>query len=307
MIYLLYGSKSFNIKKEIEKIKKEFNPINISKYDLTTNTLKEAIEDANTISLFEEKKLIICENALIFTRGYNTESEILEEYLKNPNPNTTIIFINNHESIDGVKKITKEIKKVGTVLEFNNNYNPHDLIKKELKNYKISQANINMIIDRVGNNPLIIENEINKIKLYKNDDLTITDQDIINITTKTVDVDIFKLIDYIITNNKDKALELYHEMLKINEEPIKIIILLASQFRIMYQAKELLKQGMMKKDIASTLKIHPYRIELAIKNSQNYESKTLLKYLNYLADLDINIKTGKVNKDLALELFILNE
>ena len=32
----------------------------------------------------------------------------------------------------------------------------------------------------------------------------------------------------------------------------------------------------------------------------------LLKYLNDLADIDIGIKTGKKDKDLALELFILS-
>ena len=94
-------------------------------------------------------------------------------------------------------------------------------------------------------------------------------------------------------------------MLKINEEPLKIIIILAGQFRIMYQSKQLLKKGYTEKDIASILKIHPYRVKLAIQNARNYDSHILLKYLNDLADIDIGIKTGILNKDLALELFIL--
>ena len=305
MIYLLYGEKTFNIKKEIEKIKKDYDSLNISTYDLTNTDLKEVLEDANTISLFEDNKLIICENAVMFTRGNSKDSDILEKYLKNPNPNTKIIFTVNNETIDGVKKITKLIKKEGTVLEFNNNINPYNLVKNELKNYKISNNTINLLIDRVGNNPLTLENEINKIKIYKDSNLNINDEDIINLTTKKINTDIFKLIDYIVNKNKDKALEIYHQILKINEEPIKIIILLANQFRIMYQTKELLKKGIMKKDIASILKIHPYRVDIAIKNGRQYNSKTLLKYLNELADIDINIKTGKTNKDLALEMFIL--
>lgn len=306
MIYLLYGTKEFNIKKQIEKIEKNFDKLNISYYDLNNDALKNVIDDANTISLFDDKKLIICENATIFTRGNNKDSEIIEEYLKNPNPNTTLILTVYNETIDSVKKITKLIKKVGKVIEFNDNINPTDLVKNSLKNYKISSSTINLLIDRVGVNPLILENEINKIKIYK-DNETITDEDIINLTHKTVDIDIFKLIDYIVGNNKDKALEIYYEMLKINEEPIKIIIMLANQFRIMYQSKELLKKGLSEKDIATTLKIHPYRVKLALQNSRSYDSKTLLKYISDLADIDINIKTGKVNKDLALELFILKK
>lgn len=94
-------------------------------------------------------------------------------------------------------------------------------------------------------------------------------------------------------------------MIKIGEEPIMINILLAAQFRIMYQTKELLKKGLTKKDIVSILKIHPYRVDIAIKNGRNYESKTLLKHLEQLADIDINVKTGKINKNVALEMFIL--
>ena len=81
--------------------------------------------------------------------------------------------------------------------------------------------------------------------------------------------------------------------------------MLANQFRIMYQSKELLIKGYSEKDIASILKIHPYRVKLAIQNSRSYNSNTLLKYINDLADIDLNIKKGKLNKDLALELFIL--
>ena len=174
-----------------------------------------------------------------------------------------------------------------------------------LKDYNIDYKTIKLFIDRVGNNPLIIRSEINKIKIYKGNDKNITDEDIINLTTKLIEIEIFKLIDYIVRKNKEKALELYYEMLKMNEEPIKIIVILANQFRIMYQSKELLKKGYSEKDIASILKIHPYRVKLAIQNSRNYTSETLLKHLNDLADIDVGIKTGTLNKDLALELFIL--
>ena len=83
--------------------------------------------------------------------------------------------------------------------------------------------------------------------------------------------------------------------------------MLANQFRIMYQCKELLKKGLSEKDIATTLKIHPYRVKLAIQNSRKYSSELLLQYISDLADMDISIKTGQIDKALALELFILKK
>lgn len=305
MVYLLYGTKDFQIEEEIKKLSKGLDEMNINKYDLNNDMLSLAIEDAKTMSLFGDKKLVIIDNANMFTGSTSKDSEIVEEYLNHINENTTLVLIVHNDKLDTRKKITKLINKVGKVIAFNDELDMTNLVRRLLKDYNIDYKTINLFLDRVGNNPLIIQNEINKIKIYKENDKTITDEDILNLTTKLIEIDIFKLIDYIVRKDKEKALELYYEMLKMNEEPIKIIVILANQFRIMYQSKELLKKGYSEKDIANILKIHPYRVKLAIQNSRNYTSEVLLKNLNNLADIDIGIKTGILNKDLALELFIL--
>ena len=305
MVYLLYGTKDFEIEEEIKKLSKDIDEMNISKYDLNNDMLSLALEDAKTISLFGDKKLVIVDNANMFTGSTSKDSELIEEYLNHINENTTLVLIVHNDKLDTRKKITKLIKRVGKVQEFNDELDTTSLVRRLFKDYNIDYKTIQLFIDRVGNNPLIIQNEINKIKIYKDNDKNITEEDILNLTAKLIEIDIFKLIDYIVRKNKEKALELYYEMLKMNEEPIKIVVILANQFRIMYQSKELLKKGYSEKDIANTLKIHPYRVKLAIQNSRNYTSDILLKNLNALADIDIGIKTGTINKDLALELFIL--
>lgn len=305
MVYLLYGTEDFEIEEEIKKLSKDIDEMNISKYDLNNDMLSLALEDAKTMSLFGDKKLVIVDNANMFTGSTSKDSELIEEYLNHINENTTLVLIAHNDKLDTRKKITKLIKRVGKVQEFNDELDTTSLVRRLFKDYNIDYKTIQLFIDRVGNNPLIMQSEINKIKIYKDNDKNITEEDILNLTAKLIEIDIFKLIDYIVRKNKEKALELYYEMLKMNEEPIKIVVILANQFRIMYQSKELLKKGYSEKDIASTLKIHPYRVKLAIQNSRNYTSDILLKNLNALADIDIGIKTGTINKDLALELFIL--
>ena len=306
MVYLLYGTNDFAIQKEIEKITKDFDKMNISKYDLTEDDIKDVISDAETFSMFADSKVVIAENAAIFTSSGSGDLETLENYLAHINPNTILIFTVNEEKVDERKKITKKIKKDYKLISFNQNETPNSLVRNLLNDYNITSSNINLLIDRVGTNPLILENEVNKIKLYK-DDKTVTKEDIINLTTKRPEIDIFKLIDDIVMKNKDEALEIYNEMLKVNEEPLKIVILLASQFRLMYQAKELAKKGYSEKNISEVLKVHPYRVKLALQKGKKYKAETLLNYLSVLADIDIAIKTGKTDKNLALELFLLNE
>lgn len=311
MVYVLYGTVDYLIKKQVENILKEndIEQISISKYNLANELLKDIINDAESISLFTERKAILVENAYIFTGSNNKKNSeqdtiLLEKYLENNNSDTVLIFIVNNEKLDERKKITKLVKKYGTVKEFNH-VDTIEIVKTLFDNYQIKEDIIRYLIERVGDNISILSNEIEKIKLYKNDDKIITKEDVENLTSKSPEVNNFKLIDAIISKNKALAIELYEERLKLNEEPIAIIIALANQIRIMYQVKELYLMGHTEHDIANQLNIHPYRVKLASQNARKYDSNTLLRYLEELANLDINIKTGQVDKELGLELFIL--
>lgn len=311
MIYLLYGTENYLIKKEINKILEtnSIEEINISEYNLEIDSFKDIIEDANTISLFADKKVIIVNNSYIFT-GKSIKSdndpELFLDYFKNINPDSILIFTIETEKLDERKKLVKEIKKIGTVKDFNKTNDLTNVIKEMFGVYNVSFQDIRFMIDRCGNNLDILNQEINKIKIYKNEDKNVTLEDIINLTTKNIDIDIFNFVDTIVNKNKDKALETYKEMLVNGEEPIKILVILANQFRIIYQAKELYQKGYNGSDIATMIGIHPYRIKLALEKARNYDSKILLKYLEQLADLDYDIKVGNIDSSLGLELFILS-
>ena len=116
--------------------------MNINKYDLNNDLIKNAIEDAETISMFGDKKTVIVDNANMFTGITSKDSEIIEKYLNNININTNLIFIVHNEKLDTRKKITKLIKKVGTVKEFNEEISPINLVKNLFKNYNIENKTI---------------------------------------------------------------------------------------------------------------------------------------------------------------------
>jgi len=309
MIYILYGLQDYLINKKIKELTNNINQYEIEKFDLENSNLKEIIDSATTISLFSLNKTIIVYNSYVFSSTKKTceekEIEILQKYIENPNKDTTIIFVVSNEKLDSRKKIVSLAKKHCEIIEFNEVKNTEKIIEEMIKPYKINTNQIRLLINYTGDNLYMLENEINKLKTYKNDDL-ITDEDIINVTTKNINTDIFVLIDNIINKNIDEALTSYYELIKVGEEPIKILVLLANQFRLMYQVKELSKKGYRIYDIMDLLDQKQYPIQKAIQKGYNYDSKLLLDYLNKLSELDINIKTGKVDKNIGLELFILN-
>jgi len=310
MVYLLYGDELFLIKENIKKIIKSTDDINIVKYDLESTNLKNILEDADSISMFDDKKVIIVENSFIFIRTtkktIEQPTELLEQYLNNINPDTILIFITNSQKLDSVKKIVKLIKEKGKVIECNKPSNINLAVKNMFEDYIITDDLIQLFINRVGNNLDIISQEVEKLKVYKIEDKKIIKEDILNLTTKSIDTDIFSFIDNIIKKNKKEALDTYYELLKLGEEPIKIIIMLANKFRLMYQACILRSKGNKTYDIASILGVHEYPVKLALETASIYDLNVILDFIKKLAKLDEDIKIGNVDAKLALELFIIN-
>lgn len=312
MVYVFYGLNDFFIKKQIDKIKIEnhIDSVSYMKYDLENTNLSDIIMHANEIDLFGNKKMILVENSYVFTGTTNKklpeqDVSILENYFNHINPDTILIFTIFKEKLDERKKIFKISKEKGFLKEYNKIDDISKVVADMFSPYHIDKNDLLFFIQRVGENLSILEQEVSKIKLYKDKDLKITKEDIILLTSKNIDTDIFNLIENIIVSNKEKALESYHEMLRMGEEPIMILVMLANQFRMIYQVKSLYKFGYSEKDISKELNVHWYPVRKAIAKMNQFDLKKLLHYLYRLSELDIQIKTGKLDKEIALELFIL--
>ena len=312
MIYLLYGKEELLIQKEIDNIKKEneLNDLDVNEYELDTVSLKEALEDAETISFFHDKKAVIL-NHCTFLTGTTKKGSIeqpitlLEEYIKHPNPSTILILVVFSEKLDERKKIVKMLKKEVIIKELNQVANQEQFVKDLFHGYQISRDDLNLFQKKVGNHLELLEQEAEKLKMASFQEKTIATELIQDITIQTIDLDIFGLIEAILLKQKEKAMMMLDEMIKRGEEPLMILIMLANQFRIIYQAKELYQKGYTEKNIASMLSIHPFRIKKALEKGRMFSSEILLSYIKQLAELDYQIKNGGINKRLGLELFLL--
>lgn len=300
-LYLFYGNNKTIINNKINNIVDKYNIVenNIIKYDLEDN-LDNIIEEASMISLFGDTKLIIINT----TFKEEIDIDKLEDYLKNYNTNSYLVFVSN-DKIDTRRKLYKLITKYGTVEDVSNDNNYiRSYIKEYIKDYKID---INYFLSKVNDDLDNIKNELDKLMLYKLEDKNITNNDIDDLVISNIEDDIFALTDSVINRNIDRSLELYNKFMEKNYEPIYIIGLLGNQFTLLYQVKKLYNMGKNNNDIASILNVHPYRVKLAIQNSYYYTESDLIKYIYKLANLDKDIKTGNIDKTLGLELFLINK
>lgn len=307
--YLIITNDSVTIDEEIKKILNDakLTEENVIRYDLSEVLLDNVIEELNTYGLFTDNKVVIAHSCEFLT-GSNKKSQLpqdeklLEDYINNPNPLNILIII--CDKLDERKKINKLLKEKCTVIE--SNLSIEDKIKKELEDYKMDFKTINYLIGYLNNDNQRIITELRKLKMYKYDEKVITIPDIDEIVLKEFDDNVFSLIDSIVKKNIKKSFEIYEELTSRGEDINKIVIMTTDQFRLIYKAKLLINEGKSKDMITSILKIHPYRVKLAMEASYNFTNMELIRYIKTLGQIDINTKMGVSPNNYGFDLFLLN-
>ena len=303
--YLIYGDEDYFINKEINKLKSKYKDYDLIIYDMLEENINAAIRDASMVSLFSSNKLIICENSIFLTTSkcdIDHDTASLLKYINSESECVLVLIVNGE--LDNRKKVVKELNKCN-VIKCNKLKEYNTFVRNYCKEngYTIDSDAINLFLEKLTDNLYIISNELDKLFIYK-EDKNINKDDVELVTSKIINSNIFDLINAIVKKNIDKSLELYDDLLLINEEEIKLIVTLANQFRLIYQVKTMFKKGFTELDISKKLDVHPYRIKLS--NEVNITLDECLLYLKKLSLLDEEIKTGKIDKKVGFEKFILS-
>lgn len=302
-LYLIISNDKVVSDLKVSEILKKNKDASILRYDLEEVPIENLIEDLDTYNFLENKKIVIGLHASFLASDkkdivtHNITS--LEKYIKNPNPDNILILV--ADSVDKKKKIVKLLLEECEVIE--GECSSKDIIKNNLDDYQMDSKSIDLLIEYCQDKERII-NELEKLKLYKLEDKIITVSDIEKIVSKNIDDNIFTLIDYIINGRKKEAYEIYNELLLHGEQVANIIPKLANKIRLIYQVKVFLKEGKSDLEISKLLKSHPYPIKLARESSYKYSESLILEYLDKLATLDYNLKSGKSDPSIIFETFI---
>ena len=87
-----------------------------------------------------------------------------------------------------------------------------------------------------GINFNIVSQEIEKLILFLGDRPTIK-QDVNQIINRSLEQNVFLLTEYIQKRKKEQAIHLVKDLITMKEEPIKLLALITSNYRLFYQCK----------------------------------------------------------------------
>lgn len=314
MIYVIYGEERFLMNKKLEALKKEYQcteeNMNISTYRATDNSMEEVLEDLTTPPFLTNKKMVVLKNPYFLTskkvKKENMDDSVFLEYLKQDNDDTIFVIYHDVKDFDERKKVVKALRKCATFFEIDkvNHYKLKDSTRQAIKRREalIDDEALDLLLSRIGNNLEEVSKEVEKLCLYtKHIDVHSVDV----LVTKPLEENVFQLTSALLNKERQKMFSIYHDLLVLNEEPVKLIVLIANQMRLLYQVKVLDRKGYTDKEIASILAVNPYRLKYIRQEGKEFSIQQLLQCLDQLSTLDVGIKTGKVDKQLGLELFML--
>lgn len=331
-VYLFFGEEEYLIDYFVESIKNTFIPREVESLNFVTlDGEKVDLEDiynaCETLPFMSEKRIVVVKNLNIFSRqSRNAKAEKkldkkdrkkLEEYITNLSEDICLIFVEKGKKADRSRKIVKEIKSIGGLIEFNKlkGYDLDNWIEKAFKeeDKKISKANIKYLIqassyfDRNNNKTLYdLRNEIVKLSNYLGKRREVKKEDIDNIVAKSLERNIFKLLNNISAKNVNNSLKIFNEMYLLNE-PIQLVLhMIIRQLRLMLMYKVLRDKGYYENSISKKMKVKSYEFNKVKNYSRNFSIIQLEKALKYCLKVDKYLKTSSMNEKLLMEMLLIN-
>lgn len=306
-VYLLYGEESYLKRQYGQKLRqalaKTDDTMNASYYEGKNIKPGEMIDLAETLPFLAERRLIFVENSGVF----KTSCEELADYMKHITETTCFVFV--EDEVDKRSKMYKAVRNAGRVVEFPRQ-GPEILtrwILSRLKreNKKITQPVLQFFLEKTGDDMEYIDRELEKLFCYTLGQEVISAEDVEAICVGQTTGKIFEMVDKIAERQQKQALELYYDLLALKEPPMRILFLIARQFQILLQVKDLKRQGYDNKFIASKAKIPEFAVRKNAVQAGRFKTEQLKEAIEDCVQAEEDVKTGSLNDRMAVELLIV--
>jgi DNA polymerase-3 subunit delta len=316
-LYLFYGQEEYLKKLYLESIESKVVGVNMKAMNKVVLEGKVDIsklaDNCETVPLFSERKLVLVKNSGIFKASKKADSEKadgkkdgLAALIQSLPSYTCLIFA--EEEIDKRLKVIDIIRKNGLIVEFPFQ-KPPELVKWVIKllrskNKTISSDLASVIVNNCDQGMVEIHNEVEKLILYLGDREAVLVNDVEKVCIKSIKSRIFDLTDAIAAKDSTRAFIILEEMAVLKEPMPKILYMIARQFNQLLSMKLLYKSGLDINDAAVKIGVSPYIAGKIVKQSKEFELDVLKRVVEESLDLDVAVKTGRVNDRVAIEMLL---
>lgn len=302
MLIFLYGLDTYRSRQKLNEIIEHYKKVhksglNFKIFDGENLNYQDFKDEFRQTSMFNEKKMFIIKN--IFSNSEFQES-FLEDAKNFINLANITIFYEEGEPSQSVffKFLTKNAK--AQEFKLLEGQKLKNWAKKEFEKCqtRIDPQALDVLIGFVGNDLWQLSNEIKKLVTFKKSPpfargKEIATKDVVLLVRPKIEADIFKTIDAIALRNKKRAISLVHKHLEKGDSPLYLLSMINFQLRNLLMVKT-----------SNNLKLHPYVMKKTSFQARGFTIEELKKIYHKLFQVDLDIKTGKIEPGMALDLFL---
>lgn len=174
----------------------------------------------------------------------------------------------------------------------------------EEKNGRISSHAAHVLAANVGSNLGILENEIEKLVLFKGAGEPIEVADVGRLSPYAAEASIFDLVDALGSRNGNKAAVLLQQKLSQGTDPFYLFAMFVRQFRLLIQVRELADDRQRPPAISKALSLHSFVAGKLFQQAQHFTLPQLEQIYRHLLDIDVGVKIGRNDMVTALNLLV---
>ena len=306
---LFYGQNQGAKEEEISKILLLNKDKTLARYEE-----KEILENTeifyNNIlskSLFDDKKIII------INRATDKLFKIIEEILEKKISEISIIINSNIlEKKSQLRSLFEKNKKLICIAFYADT--PETLSKLAYNylrenNITVSQAHINLIVNRCNGDRGILKNELEKIKYFVQNKKKLTTENLIKLTNLIENYGISELVDNCLAKNQKKTINILNENSFSNEDCIAIIRTFLSKLkRISKLIKDFHENNDLNKTITNAKPPIFWKDKDLVKHQIKKWSPAQINKLIFDAnEIELQIKKNNINPVNIISNFILDK
>lgn len=305
--YLLYGEEAYLKQQYKQNLVKALNPdgdtMNFSIYEGKGVDVKALIDLCETMPFFADRRVVLLED----TGFFKNKCEELAEYMKELPEYMCMIFVETE--VDKRSRMYKAVKACGRIAEFTKQDEKTlmrwaaGILGKEGK--KIRQKDMELLLTKTGTDMGNLRMELEKLITYTYDSDIVTEQDIEEICTTQTTNKIFDMVRAVTEKNQKRALDLYYDLLTLKEPPMRILFLLAKQYRQLLLTKKLSEEGLSQQEISAKLGVPSFVVRNIASCARAYRTSELEQAVEDFVDAEEAVKTGRLGDVMSVELLIV--
>ncbi|MBP2653883.1 MAG: polymerase delta subunit [Firmicutes bacterium] len=322
-VYLLFGEEAFLIHQVEHEIVNAVLPPD--ERDVGLVVLERDPAPAEMAGLIETvpfmggKNVVIIRGTQMFRARKGGESEGARDnggerilaLLENMPEYCHVIFTTT-EKVDKRRKIYKTVEKSGTVVDFSplkpKEVRPWIVAKLDELGKKMANDALEHVMAAISLMPQIslgfLNGELEKIALYSKGRV-ISLAEVLSVMATVPEVSVFTMVEAVSQKQLSRALKLLEEQLSTGENSIRLLLLLARQVRLLWQARELTDKGLNSGLVADKLGVPPFVGDKLVRQSRGFTAAKLQATVVALANADRDLKSGRAD-NFVLERVIID-